>query len=245
MPSSAARDVPVTVLRRPTIAAMLYTRRSVLRLGGAAATLAFAGRCASSARVASAPARPRLRLEPVDVDPSRIIRRVVGLRPFRPSGFVVRVEALGDKLLVHNYGHGGAGVTLSWGTGELAADLVRDSGRRGSAAVIGCGAVGLATARILQDRGFQVTIYAGELPPYTTSNVAGAMWFPSMVADRSERTPEFDAQFTRAQKTSHVFFQGLVGADYAVRWRPLYALLSDDPDDRGLPDFGLPELYPG
>jgi glycine/D-amino acid oxidase-like deaminating enzyme len=168
----------------------------------------------------------------------------VGLRPYRPTGFVVRAELLGEKLLVHNYGHGGAGVTLSWGTGELAADLVRDSGRRGSAAVIGCGAVGLATARILQDRGFDVTIYARDLPPVTTSNVAGAMWYPSSVADRSQRTPEFDAQFARAQKLSHVRFQGMVGADYAVTWRPLYAL-SDDADDQGLPDFGLPELYPG
>ena len=44
-------------------------------------------------------------------------------------------------------------------------------------AVLGCGAVGLATARVLQDRGFAVTIYARQLPPDTTSNVAGAMWF--------------------------------------------------------------------
>ena len=222
---------------------MFYTRRRLLRLGGAAATLALAGRCASRSASPSLP-KPRPRLVPVDVDPSRIIRRVVGLRPFRPSGFVVRAEPLGDKLLVHNYGHGGAGVTLSWGTAELAADLVRDSGRRGSAAVIGCGAVGLATARTLQDRGFDVTIYARDLPPDTTSNVAGAMWYPSFVAERARRTPEFDAQFAQAQKTSHRYFQGLVGADYAVTWRPLYAL-SDDPADDGLPDYGLPELYPG
>jgi glycine/D-amino acid oxidase-like deaminating enzyme len=223
---------------------MLTTRRRLLRLGGAAAALALAGRCASRGTSSAQARTARPRLEPVDVDPNRIIRRVVGLRPFRPSGFVVRAEPLGDKLLVHNYGHGGAGVTLSWGTGELAADLVRDSGRRGSAAVIGCGAVGLAAARILQDRGYDVTIYARDLPPDTTSNVAGAMWYPSMVADRSYRTPEFDAQFTRAQKLSHLRFQGLVGADYAVTWRPLY-VLSQDPDSTGLPDLGLPELYPG
>ena len=39
----------------------------------------------------------------------------VGLRPWRPS---VRLEAEaldGGRTLVHNYGHGGAGVTLSWG----------------------------------------------------------------------------------------------------------------------------------
>jgi D-amino-acid oxidase len=46
---------------------------------------------------------------------ARIIAERVGLRPFRPR---VRLdsESLGPgRLLVHNYGHGGAGVTLSWG----------------------------------------------------------------------------------------------------------------------------------
>ncbi|WP_155265484.1 FAD-dependent oxidoreductase, partial [Sphingomonas segetis] len=54
-------------------------------------------------------------LAPVEADPSRLIRAVAGLRPYRRSGFVVRAEALGDKRLVHNYGHGGGGITLSWG----------------------------------------------------------------------------------------------------------------------------------
>src|SRR5256885_7842798 len=46
---------------------------------------------------------------PVKVARNRIIREVVGLRPYRPEGFVVEAERLGNKLLVHNYGHGGAG----------------------------------------------------------------------------------------------------------------------------------------
>ncbi len=179
----------------------------------------------------------------MDVAEDRIIRRVVGLRPFRPAGFVVRAESLGDKLLVHDYGHGGGGVTLSWGTAILAADLVRESGRSGSVAVLGAGVNGLSAARILQDRGFAVTIYARQLPPDTTSNVAGAMWNPSFVFDRSRRSPSFDAQFERAERASHRIFQGLVGSDYAVRWRDLF-VLSDDPHTEGLPDWGLPELYP-
>lgn len=46
---------------------------------------------------------------------ARVITERVGLRPVRPS---VRLEseALPDgRVLWHNYGHGGAGVTLSWG----------------------------------------------------------------------------------------------------------------------------------
>ena len=125
-------------------------------------------------------------LAPVNVTPDRIIRIDVGLRPFRPAGFVVRNETLGDKTIVHNYGHGGGGVTLCWGTAALAleqAPPVRHC------AVLGCGAVGLATARLAQERGMQVTIYAAALPPETTSNVAGAQWWPSYVYDEDALTP--------------------------------------------------------
>src|SRR5437762_5725698 len=127
-----------------------------LFLGSAAATLALPGCATTMARSA---ARTGC-LPPVDVSPGRVIRTVAGLRPYRPSGFVVRAESLGDKLLVHNYGHGGGGMTLSWGTARLSADLVSESGRTGAAAVIGCGVVGLTTSRTLQRRGFDVTIYA-------------------------------------------------------------------------------------
>jgi D-amino-acid oxidase len=168
---------------------------------------------------------------PVNVAPERVIRTVVGLRPFRPSGFVVRAESLGDKLLVHNYGHGGGGVTLSWGTAYLAAELVRESGKSGAAAVIGCGVIGLATARTLQRRGFDVTIYAKDMPPETTSNIAGASWSPTSVIDEDNRTPTWDAQFARAARFAHRSFQLLVGDEYAVRWREQYALMDDDYPD--------------
>jgi len=45
----------------------------------------------------------------------------VGLRPFR--GQSVRLEHEPGTGIIHNYGHGGAGVTLSWGCAEHVADL--------------------------------------------------------------------------------------------------------------------------
>ena len=45
----------------------------------------------------------------------------VGLRPYRAGN--VRLEAEPGTRIVHNYGHGGAGVTLSWGCAHDAADL--------------------------------------------------------------------------------------------------------------------------
>lgn len=54
-----------------------------------------------------------------EVAEARVLRHKVGLRPARPE---VRVERVGD--VVHCYGHGGAGVTLSWGCAEDVVALV-------------------------------------------------------------------------------------------------------------------------
>lgn len=161
--------------------------------------------------------RHPLGLAPVRVSATRIIRTDVGLRPFRLGGFVVRRETLGNKTIVHNYGHGGGGVTLSWGTAVLAADLGFSSDAP-ACAVIGCGAVGLATARVLQQRGARVSIYARELPPHTTSNVAGAQWWPAAVFGRQAVTPAFEAQFERAVALAFEQFRNMVGPRYGVRW---------------------------
>jgi glycine/D-amino acid oxidase-like deaminating enzyme len=91
-------------------------------------------------------------------------------------------------------------------------------------AVLGCGAVGLATGRLLQDRGFSVTIYARDLPPNTTSNIAGAQWMPTTVIDDDRRTPAFDAQYVDASRFAFRFFQLLVQPRYGVSWRENYFL---------------------
>src|SRR4029079_10969735 len=151
------------------------------------------------------------------VSADRVIRTVVGLRPFRPSGFVVRAEKLDAHTLIHNYGHGGGGMTMSWGTAHLATELALAGGQT-RAAVLGCGGVGLATARLLQRRGFAVTIYAKDLPPNTTSNIAGAQWSPAESYDSDHVTPEFREQFVRAARLSHREYQLLAGDYYGVPW---------------------------
>lgn len=49
---------------------------------------------------------------------ARVLRHKVGLRPARPG---VRLERVGD--VIHCYGHGGAGMTLSWGSADEVAGL--------------------------------------------------------------------------------------------------------------------------
>ena len=201
-------------------------RRALLK--GIAATsgaMLLSGCAPKKVQTASAapPLVTRERLAKVLVSPDREIRTIAGLRPFRPSGFRVVAEKLGEKLCVHNYGHGGAGITLSWGTANLAAQMVRDSGAR-QVAVIGCGVVGLATARLLQQMGIDVTIYATALPPDTTSNVAGGLWEPFSVFDADQTTTAFQQQFNDAVQFSYRYFQGFAGEDYGVRWMPTYVL---------------------
>jgi D-amino-acid oxidase len=174
--------------------------------------------------------RERVRLAPVIVDESRIIRIDVGLRPFRPHGFRVEREALGDKVLVHNYGHGGGGITLSWGTAKQAVDLGFDSSKP-DCAVLGCGAVGLATAKLLQERGARVRIYAKDLPPNTTSNVAGAQWWPASVYNHRVITDAYRAQHVEAARFAYRRYQGLVGGGYGVEWEANYNLSNAPIDD--------------
>jgi glycine/D-amino acid oxidase-like deaminating enzyme len=219
----------------------LLNRRSFVRgVALAGGALAACG----PRRVALRP--PAFTLPKVTVAADRIIRRVTGLRPFRPSGFVVRVEKLGDKTIVHNYGHGGGGVTLSWGTASLAVDEALETGVR-RMAVLGAGAVGLATARLLAERGVAVTIYAKDLPPNTTSNIAAAQWFPASVWMRGRNTPEFMIQLVKAAEFSYRRFQTLAGGAWGVRWIPNY-LMQNTPFFEGDlmgPQSPLRHLIPG
>lgn len=201
----------------------------------AGAYAAACGRVVSAAQEESSRRLPALK-----VSRDRLIRTVVGLRPYRPEGFVLTNERVGEKVVVHNYGHGGGGVSLSWGVALMAAEQARNLEDK-SVAVLGCGVIGLSTARVLQRRGKAVTIYAKELPPETTSNVAGALWYPTHVYDPQKAPRTFPERYALACRLSHREFQSYVGPEYGVRWMETYTL-SSAPVGRELP--GGPELYP-
>ena len=201
------------------------SRREVLKAAlASAAAPSLLGACTPfSGSPRGTTVQPTRQLARVEVAPERVIRQVAGLRPYRRRGFRVEAENWGGKTVIHNYGHGGGGVSLSWGTADMALKIARATEHR-SAAVLGCGAVGLASARLLQDAGFAVTIYARELPPATTSNMAGAQWAPVTIADPDARTPEFAARFVQASRFAFRYFQDLVGPRYGVWWRENYFL---------------------
>ena len=187
--------------------------------------------------------RPAFAIPPVLVSEDRVTGMLVGLRPYRPSGFVLRSERLDGKHLIHNYGHGGGGLTLSWGVAHLAFERALESEQR-QCAVLGCGVIGLSTGILLQRRGWEVTIYARDLPPDTTSNIAGGLWSPFSVYEEDRATPAFKEQFQRAARLAHQHFRSLVGPRYGVRWVESYQV-ADDPVR--VPGFfeDLADLYPG
>ncbi len=186
--------------------------------------------------------RPVRNLPPVHVDDREVIRTTVGLRPYRPSGFVVRAEKVDGTLVIHNYGHGGAGLTLSWGTAQLALQM-GCQGHSGSAAVLGSGAVGLATARLLQEAGFKVTIYTKALPPETTSNVAGGEWFPFLVADPEKSDARFNQQLLSAAEFAYRRYLSMMGERFGIRWVRSYAIAKDGFDEGG--PLGMQTMFRG
>ena len=144
----------------------------------------------------------------------------------------MKSEKLDHKTVVHNYSHGGAGMSLAWGTGYLAADMALAHGSR-RAAVIGSGVTGLCAARQLQRRGFDVTIYAKAIPPHTTSNMSLAHWSPvSRVVAMNERTPQWDEQFRFAAEVAYRELQLLGGRDYGISWIDRYRPMDELPPER-------------
>jgi D-amino-acid oxidase len=62
----------------------------------------------------------------LNIDESRVIAERVGLRPFRKSGVRLQSDLMRDgRTVIHNYGHGGSGFTLSWGCAREVVDLAR------------------------------------------------------------------------------------------------------------------------
>ncbi|MEZ5290774.1 MAG: FAD-dependent oxidoreductase [Vicinamibacterales bacterium] len=204
-------------------------RRTLLSNAG----LALAGlglpACASKAPARTAPVapaatrRPMVQLPLVRASMDRVIRQTVGLRPHRPSGFVLKDGRLDQKTVIHNYGHGGSGMSLSWGTATMAADMALAHGQR-RAAVLGSGVVGLTTARQLQRRGFDVTVYAERVPPDVTSNFSLAAWTPtSGLVEFAKRTPEWSTQLVQAAEIAYRQLQFMAGTRYGISWITNYS----------------------
>ena len=194
-------------------------RRDFLRHSTTLAGLGLAANLTACARRAAAPT-PGLAffdsvppLVPIRASVDRIFRITVCLRPFRAAGPRLDVESIGDKLIAHNYGHGGSGWSLSWGSSTIALEnALAASGGDRNIAVIGCGALGLTSALLAQRAGARVTIYAKERPPEVRSSRATGTWTPdSRIALANKAPATFAAQWERMARTSWSTYQSYLG----------------------------------
>ena len=202
-------------------------------LGGVA--IASLSGCAPKVRrAATTPGLPSYdvlpKLMPVRAEVDRIFRVTVCLRPFRTAGPRLDVERVGDKTVVHNYGHGGSGWSLSWGSSSIAVEKAMAAGER-DVAVIGCGALGLTSAILLQRAGAKVTIYAKERPPEVRSARATGSWTPdARIALTNSVSPDFPALWEKMCRNSFHTYESFLGmAGNPVEWTDRYALSDTSP----------------
>lgn len=188
-------------------------RRQILAGAGAALILAALDGCGSAnlRHSGAKAAATRLNLPPLRASTDRITRITVCTRPFRAQGPRLDVEQIGGKTIVHNYGHGGSGWSLSWGSSGIAVRKALATGAR-DVAVIGCGALGLTSALLLQRAGAEVTIYAKDLPPNVRSSLATGIWSPdSRICLEENATPSFNRLWEGMARESFQTYQTLLG----------------------------------
>ena len=185
----------------------MIDRRSIL----AGAGLVGLGGCATLAEPARLIASGRPALPPIRASVDRLFDITVCLRPFRAAGPRLDAETIGDALVVHNYGHGGSGWSLSWGSSTIAVEKAMGSSPR-EVAVIGCGALGITSAILAQEAGAKVTIYARDLLFDARSARATGSWTPdSRIALTSAVAPGFGELWERMARTSWKRYRRYLG----------------------------------
>ena len=178
----------------------------------------LAGALAGCSTMPGSSFEPALQLAPIRARTDRIFDIAVCLRPFRPAGPRVETERLGDTLVVHNYGHGGSGWSLSWGSSARAVRLAMQASPA-EVAVIGCGALGLTSAILAQRAGARVTIYARDQLPETTSARATGEWTPdSRIALANAAAPELRRPCGRRWRAPPSRSIATISACRARRW---------------------------
>ena len=194
-------------------------------LGGMSA-FGLAG-CAEDRGLATASAAPSFApiapLAPVRASMERVFDVTVCLRPFRAEGPRLDVETIGDATIVHNYGHGGSGWSLSWGSSTIAVQRAMASSPA-EIAVVGCGALGLTSAVLAQRAGARVTIYARDLLPETRSARATGTWTPdSRIALADKAAPGFAVLWEQMARTSFKTYRAYLGLPGSpVQWMDRY-----------------------
>ncbi|MFG6415616.1 FAD-dependent oxidoreductase [Roseateles sp. DC23W] len=162
------------------------------------------------------------------LSPDRIIDITVGIRPFRAQGPRLQIQRLHGKTVVHHYGHGGSGWSLSWGSAQRALALVQAAGLKPGQrlAVVGAGAIGLTTARWAQQAGYPVRLYGKDRAPRVHSSAATGLWTPeSRIVTSAHASPEWMSDWEAMARDAFQVHQSYLGLSSGpVQWHDGYVV---------------------
>lgn len=130
------------------------------------------------------------KITPPQLDDAHLGKRILCHRPMRRGSPHMTVELSGNKIIAHNYGHGGSGWTLGPGSAQYVNNLLEQSinsknlKKETPITIIGGGALGLFTAYDLIQRGYKnITIIAETFEDITSHNAGGLLAPVSMDND--------------------------------------------------------------
>ena len=187
-------------------------RRRLFQTAGSFAALGALSACTVRPMATPVfPAAPRPVLPPLRARADRLFDITVCLRPFRGQGPRIEAEHIGRTLVVHNYGHGCSGGSLSWGSGTAALQIAMEHSPR-EVAVVGCGALGLTSAILAQEAGCKVTIYAKDLLADARSARATGSFTPdSRIGLKDHVAPDFGDKWEAMARLSFKRYRRYLG----------------------------------
>lgn len=228
---------------------MSASRRQFMQLaaGGAATFSNLAAAVPVRTQAAPAAAPPLITLTRPDLNyAAGTSLRIARVRPHRKEGVCLKHEgpittASGRKDIVHNYGHSGAGITLSWGCAskvcELVDHILMDTGRTANppaVAVLGYGVIGLTVASELRRKwpSMPLTFYAKDFDvSHTTSFFAGGQFAPSQVYEEYICSGQTDVLIDYLKRSRTRLLELMMadpsGSKYGIRAVNNYSLSPD------------------
>ncbi len=130
------------------------------------------------------------KINPPKLDSLHLGEKIICYRPMRHGSPNMSIEKKGEKIIAHNYGHGGSGWTLGPGSANhvinllLSSEHANDMKKDSPITIIGAGALGLFSGYYLEKMGYtDITIVAEKFESLTSHNAAGLLAPVSMDND--------------------------------------------------------------
>ncbi len=186
-----------------------------------------------------------IKLTPPTLLSENINQHITCIRPKRVGGPRIAHEQWKDKTIIHNYGHGGFGWTLLPGSVLHAFKLLEEAITKNPSlqyqkkiTVIGAGCMGLLTAILLHNRGWQVTIVAEQITTLTSHKAAGSA---SVIAIKASK--ENQPLMNQIAVNSYLFYQEAIRSNNplftGVKQLPVYMI------HEGTPNYQYPMINAG